>query len=154
MRLLKDLFDETWHFLICLSNVVRVCDCSQICFTTICNCLFCFDNVGYPFEKTCHFFPFWARALRLQLKRGCSGTDIIQKCTKWSQIGVHGLRIGQISAKFQCAYFLIQQNVKKYKCGSTIRENVMFRQKHFEKLHGLYKNWKKQLIRYNLIKFI
>ena len=27
------------------------------------------------------------------LSVGCSGTDIIQKCTKWSQIGVHGLKI-------------------------------------------------------------
>jgi hypothetical protein len=27
------------------------------------------------------------------LSVGCFGTDIIQKCTKWSQIGVHGLKI-------------------------------------------------------------
>ena len=37
------------------------------------------------------------------LSGGCFGNDIIQKCTKWSQIGVHGLIIGQVFAKFQCA---------------------------------------------------
>ena len=42
---------------------------------------------------------------RLQLKRGLFWYDIIQKCTKWCQIGVHGLKIGQIFAKFQCAFF-------------------------------------------------
>ena len=42
---------------------------------------------------------------------GCFGTDIIPKCTKWSQIGVHGLIIGQIFAKFKCASFLIRKNV-------------------------------------------
>ncbi len=44
------------------------------------------------------------------LSPGCFGTDIIQKCTKWSQIGVHGLKIGQIFAKFQCASFLVRKN--------------------------------------------
>ncbi len=44
----------------------------------------------------------------VSLSVGCFGTDIIQKCTKWSQIGVHGLKIGQIFAKFQCASFLIR----------------------------------------------
>ena len=41
------------------------------------------------------------------LSGDCFGTDIIQKCTKWFQIGVHGLKIGQIFAKFQCVSFLI-----------------------------------------------
>ena len=27
------------------------------------------------------------------LSPGCFGTDIIQQCTKWSNIGVHGLNI-------------------------------------------------------------
>ena len=41
------------------------------------------------------------------LSGGCFGTDIIQKCTKRFQIGVHGLTIWPIFAKFQCASFLI-----------------------------------------------
>ena len=48
------------------------------------------------------------------LSPGCFGTDIIQKCTKWSQIGVHGLKSGQIFAKFQCASFLTWRNVEKW----------------------------------------
>ena len=51
---------------------------------------------------------------RLQLKPGLFWYGIIQKCTKWSQIGVHGLKIGQIFAKLQCASFLIRTNVNKY----------------------------------------
>ena len=39
------------------------------------------------------------------LSGGRFGTDIIQKCPKWSQIGVHGLIFGQIFAKFQRASF-------------------------------------------------
>ena len=41
------------------------------------------------------------------LSVGCFSTDIIQKYTKWSQIGVHALKIGQIFAKFQCTSFSI-----------------------------------------------
>ena len=50
---------------------------------------------------------------RLQLKRGLFGYGIIPKCTKWSHIGVHGLKFGRIFAKFQCAFFLIRKNVEK-----------------------------------------
>ena len=39
------------------------------------------------------------------LSGGCFGTDIIQKYTKWFQIGVHRLKIGQIFAKCQCIFF-------------------------------------------------
>ena len=31
------------------------------------------------------------------------GRDILQKCTKWSQIGLHGLKINQIF-DYQCTY--------------------------------------------------
>ena len=40
-------------------------------------------------------------------------TCIIQKCTKWSQMGVQGLKVGQIFANFQWAFFLIRTNRKK-----------------------------------------
>ena len=49
-----------------------------------------------------------------KLSPGCFGTDIIQKCTKWSQIGVHRLKIWQIFAKFQCVSFSIRKNVEKW----------------------------------------
>ena len=50
---------------------------------------------------------------RLQLKHGLFWYGLIQKCTKWCQIGVHGLKIGQIFAKFQCASFFDSKCQKK-----------------------------------------
>ena len=47
------------------------------------------------------------------LSGGCFGTEIIKNCTKWSNIGVHGLSIGPIEAEFQGASFLIQKNAAK-----------------------------------------
>ena len=43
----------------------------------------------------------------------CFGTEIIQNCTKWLNIGVHGLRLGPIEAEFQGASFLIEKNAEK-----------------------------------------
>jgi hypothetical protein len=63
------------------------------------------------------------------LSGGCFGTDIIQKCTKWSQVGVHGLKIWPIFAKFQCASFSIRKNVEKWQYGRTKHKNVVFREK-------------------------
>ena len=63
------------------------------------------------------------------LSGGCFGTDIIQKCTKWSQIGVHGLKIWPIFAKFQCASFLIRKNLEKWQYGRKKHKNVVFREK-------------------------
>ena len=40
-------------------------------------------------------------------------TEFGTKTGSWSQIGVHGLKIGQIFAKFQRASFLIRNNVEK-----------------------------------------
>ena len=54
------------------------------------------------------------------LSGGCFGIDIIQKCTKWFQIGVHGLEIGQIFAKFQCASFLVRNYTHKIQQTSNI----------------------------------
>jgi len=56
---------------------------------------------------------------RLQLKRELFWYGIIKKCTNFSQIESHGLKIGQIFAKFQCASFLIRNNVEKLKYGQT-----------------------------------
>ena len=87
------------------------------------------------------------------LSVGCFGTDIIQKCTKWSQIGVHGLKIWPIFAKFQCASFLIRKNVEKWQYGRKKTQKCSFSwKKIFEKLHGPYQSWKKQIFRYNLLK--
>ena len=47
------------------------------------------------------------------LSGGCFGTEIIQNCTKWSNIGVHGLSFGPIEAEFQGVSFLIQKNAEK-----------------------------------------
>ena len=46
------------------------------------------------------------------LSGGCFGTDIIQKYTKWSQLGIHGLLFGPIFAKFQCVSFLLKKMLK------------------------------------------
>ena len=90
------------------------------------------------------------------LSAGCFGTDIIQKCTKWSQIGAHGLKIGQIFAKCQCASFLIR-NIWKYDNMIDKMQKCSFRTKIFEKLHGPYPSWKKQkidIIQLNLVSFV
>ena len=47
------------------------------------------------------------------LSGGCFGTDIIQNCTKLSNMGVHGLSYGQFVAKLRCASFLIRKNKEK-----------------------------------------
>ena len=59
-----------------------------------------------------------AKTTDFNLSPGCFGRDIIQKCTKWLQIGVHGLKIGQISAKCRCASFW----VRKMQTNTNIRE--------------------------------
>ena len=43
---------------------------------------------NYIYEKMSHQITY---NIDFSLSGGCFGTDIIQKCTKWSQIGVHGL---------------------------------------------------------------
>ena len=54
------------------------------------------------------------------LSPGCFGTDIIQKCTKWSQIGIHGLKIRQIFSKCACVSFLVQKKPKRLKNVSIV----------------------------------
>ena len=44
------------------------------------------------------------------LSGGCFGIDVIQNCTKWSNMGVHGLSYGPFGAKLRCASFLIRKN--------------------------------------------
>ena len=60
------------------------------------------------------------------LSGGCFGTDIIQNCTKWSNIGVHGLSFGPIFAKFQCASFLLRKSDEKWPYGQNKHKNVVF----------------------------
>ena len=47
------------------------------------------------------------------LNPGCFGTDIIQKCTKWYHVGVHGLKIGQMFPTFQCMSYLVRNDAPK-----------------------------------------
>ena len=47
------------------------------------------------------------------LSPGGFGTDIIQKCTKWCQIGVHGLNIFKFFATFHCVSCLVRFFLKK-----------------------------------------
>ena len=58
------------------------------------------------------------------LSDGCSYTDIVQFFTKWSQIGVHRLKLGQIVAKLQGAFFLKapQHKSKHVKFNQPIRK--------------------------------
>ena len=58
-----------------------------------------FTWIGYKLDPT--------NTKDFSLSPGCFGTDIIQKCTKWCQMGVHGLKLGQIFAKFRCESFLV-----------------------------------------------
>ena len=57
-------------------------------------------------------FQFKFNYTDFNLSEGFFSTDIIPKCMKWYQIGVHGLKIGQIFAKFQCVSFLIRKKRK------------------------------------------
>ena len=64
-----------------------------------------------------HFWYFFSKGYGLEclmsylsdfnLSGGCFGTNIIQNCTKWPNIGVHVLSFGPIFAKFQSAPFLL-----------------------------------------------
>ena len=47
------------------------------------------------------------------LSEGCFGTDIIRKYKKWSQMGVHGLKIGQAFAKIQCMSSVVRKKHKR-----------------------------------------
>ena len=57
---------------------------------------------------------------------GCFGTDIIQKCTKWSQIGVHGLKIGQIFANFNARLFWFEKMWKQNDMVEKKHKHVIF----------------------------
>ena len=91
------------------------------------------------------------------LSPGCFGTDIIQNCTKWSNIGVHGLKIWPIFAKFQCASFLIRKNVKKWQYGRKKKHTCRFSWKKSLRSRmphtKVVKNKKLDIIQLNLIKF-
>ena len=57
------------------------------------------------------------RSADFKFSGGCFGTDIIQKCTKWFQIGVHRLICWPIFTKFTFAFFLMRTNMEKRQYG-------------------------------------
>ena len=87
------------------------------------------------------------------LSGDCFGTDIIQNCTKWSNMEVHGRSFGPIFAKFHCASFLFQKVGKDDKMVQKNTNMPFFVKQIFEKLHASSQSWKKQTFRYNLLKF-
>ena len=68
---------------------------------------------------------------RLNWRVSCYGTNIVQKCTKWSQMRVHRLISGQIFAKFQCVSVFSRRgaNLVKSKHKIVVRENEYLRKK-------------------------
>ena len=92
------------------------------------------------------------------LNGGCFGTDIIQNCTKWSNIGVHGLSYGPFVAKLRCASFLFQKNEEKWQYGPKKHKIVDFREKNLWEATcltpTLNKNKSSDIIYSNLINLI
>ena len=58
-------------------------------------------------EKNNKIYTFGRQLPGFNLSGGCFGTDIIQNCTKLSNIGVNRLISGPIFAKFHCVSFLL-----------------------------------------------
>jgi hypothetical protein len=115
---------------------------------------FCYQNhirnINTSLNISIDWWPGWQGEINLSdfnLSGGCFGTDIIQNCTKWSQIGVHGLKIGQIFPKLSDFFWKNDNMVEKKS------KMLFFVKKICEKLHGLYQNWKTPFILYNLIHF-
>ena len=70
-----------------------------------------------PFDSNrniCNYSDF-------SLSPGCFGTEIIKNCTKWSNIGVHGLSFGPIEAEFQGASFLFEKIMKN---DNLVQKNI------------------------------
>ena len=88
------------------------------------------------------------RRAGFSLSGGCFGTDIIQSCTKWSNMGVRGLSYGPFVATLRCASFLIRTNEEQLLYGPKQQNNVEIRQQIIcEKLHASNQSWKKQMFR-------
>ena len=73
-----------------------------------------FDSFWSPFASLDHIWYILIICADFNLRGGCFGTEIIQRCTKWSQIEVHGLKIWPIFAKVKCAPFSVRTNVGKW----------------------------------------
>ena len=82
---------------------------------------------------------------------GCFGTDIVQNCTKSSNLGVHGLIFGLSFSKFQCACFWFEKMRKHDKMVEKTQTCRFVVKKIFEKLHASYQRWKKKIFRYNCL---
>ena len=106
--------------------------------------------------STCLYNTF-IHSSDFNLSGGCFGTEIIKKCTKWSNIGVHGLRLGPIEAEFQGASFSIRKNAEKKIIWSQKTQKWCFSwTKFFEKQnasHQICKKWKLDIIYLNSIEF-
>ena len=99
-------FETIWNFSKCFKIVPNLFHALFVCF---CPCLECLSNFN--------------------LSEGCFGTDIIQNCTKWSDIIIHGLSFRPIFAKFHCASFLLWKNEEKWHHGPKKHKHVVLREK-------------------------
>ena len=74
----------------------------------------------------CSRFPWMPFSIRsgFSLSGCCFGTGIIQNCTKWSNMGVHGLSYEPFVAKLRCTSFLLRKNQEQWQYGPTKHKNV------------------------------
>ena len=85
------------------------------------------------------------------LSGGCFGTDIIQKCTTWYQIGVHGLKIWQIFTTIQ---FAIRKKWKLQDGRQNKHKHVAPHEKKGEVTRAIPKYEKKSIIKLSLVHLI
>ena len=74
------------------------------------------------------------------LSGGCFGTDIIQNCTKLSNIVVPELMFGPIFAKFHCAFVMTTSSAQVEVCYRTISLQLkrgLFWYRHYPKMHEM-----------------
>ena len=130
------VFDHAWWLSIILQLVINshyVNSCYDISYIAI------------------NYYEF--QSADFNLRWGCSFTDIIQKCKKWFQIAVHGLKIRPILAKIGCTSFLIRKNVETWQYGRTKVQPCCFSwNKSLRSYTPHTKVVKKQCFRYNLLK--
>ena len=113
--------------------------------------------VDVPWDQASKCISFFFSS-DFSLSVGCFGTDIIQKSTKWFQIGVHGLKFGQIFTKLQCvqncnACIFYSNRCKNTDLGQTNAKMLFILEKQYLRIYtGHTKIGKKQFRRYNLIK--
>ena len=90
------------------------------------------------------------------LSGGRFGTHIIQNCTKWSNVGVHGLSFGPILRQISLRLFSTLNNMKNDNIVQQTK-TYSFSQKKIEKLHASHQSWKNKcsdIIKTNLMNLI